>query len=403
MNVNVLEELRQRRRTAEDEVRGLIERGEVIRATRRYLREPVFLSTREERAVAATYVALCHVTPHGAIGWAPYLGVHNSAGTGKSTFGKVAAALAGGTVSGGHTAASVYRWLDANVGRLFVADEGERILRGERREGFEEILLNGNDIGGTIRRGRPGSKAAGCDTYRVYGPKMIVSIRGAEVSTALGRRIITIEMKEPPVADFSSLRIDVLEQELHASLESWAKAHRDEIRDRYLFYSHSPTYGPGWLFASQSQRQLWAGMLAVAEAAGLVKPVATYCRDQERVAETRMNLPLADALRDLLDTLPAGRYRYPDLRDRLRERHGMRADRWSEERIGRVIKHTGHPRIAVLDKDMRGRYVVVSGAATVSQQQSDLSKMVTAVATGVAAAMHANRGTAAPGGGTASS
>ena len=48
---------------------------------------------------------------------------------------------------------------------------------------------------------------------------MIVSIRGADANTAMGRRIITIEMKEPPVADFSSLRITVLEQELREAAQ----------------------------------------------------------------------------------------------------------------------------------------------------------------------------------------
>src|ERR1700745_2410209 len=105
-DVNVLEALKERARTARDEVRSLIDTN-VIRAMRRYLRQPVFLPTKEERAVVATYIALCHVTPFGAIGWAPYVGVHNSAGAGKSTLGEVAASLTAGTVSGGHTAASV--------------------------------------------------------------------------------------------------------------------------------------------------------------------------------------------------------------------------------------------------------------------------------------------------------
>jgi len=389
-DVNVLEALRERARTARDEVRSLIDEN-VIKATRRYLRQPVFLSTKEERAVVAAYIALCHVTPIGAIRWAPYLGVHNSAGTGKSTLGEVMASLTAGTVSGGHTAASVYRWLDENVGRLFVADEGERILRGARREGFEEILLNGNNIKGTIRRGRPGPKGAGCDTYRVFGPKLIVSIRGAEASTALARRIIIIEMKEPPVAEFSSLRIQRLEQELCNALESWAKTHRDEVRDRYLSYSHSATYGSGWQFANQSQRQLWAGMLAVAEVAGLLEPVATYCRAHEQAAERRIESPLGDALLELFDTLPAGQYRYTDLSERLRQRHGARADRWSEERIGRIIaKRERHPRVGPVEKDMRSRYVVLSGApVTPSPQPSqppDMGTLIAATAAAVAAA-----------------
>ena len=396
--MNVLTELKQRKRTAKDEVHRLLDTN-VIKATRRYLREPVFLATKQERAVVATFIALCHVTPLSVITWAPYMGVHNSAGAGKSTLGNTAAALAGGTVSGGHTAASMYRWLDDNIGYLFVADEGERMLRGARKESFEEILLNGNDIDRSISRGRPGSKTAGSDTYRVFGPKMIISIRGADESTALGRRIITIEMKEPPVTEFSSLRIKPLEEVLRAKLKSWAKVHADEIRARYQHYNHSPTYGAQWVFGSQAQRQLWSGMLAVADVAGLTDLVAEYCRTHERTAQRRIDSPLEDALKGLLDTLAAGRYRYPDLLSRLRRQFGAHADRWSEEKIGRVMRKRPHPRVAVRDRDGHGAYVILSGTPTTGSPQPDISTMAASVAAAVAAVTQGNvrgatRGTA---------
>jgi hypothetical protein len=324
----------------------------------------------EARSAVAVYVAMAHVAPLRVFPVVPYLDIRGASGAGKSTLGRALASLAGGKVSSGRSPAAMFHWLDAHVGILYVLDEGEAVLRGIRKQDFQEILLEGNWRGGTIERARSGgtkniklelikdllqqkhkssrrrtAKDKTTRRYRIFGPKVLVSISGVDPS-ALERRTIPIDMEEAPLV-FVSRRNRKQEKVLRRNFERWAKEHRDQVRVQYKAHQNGLDY------INQAHRELWAPMRAVADVLGV--DVSEFCKAHGAVLKQRAALTLRDALGRELQALPRGRHHFTDLRKRLQNINGARADLWNEERIGHALRRMGYRQ--QIGKDGQGKYL----------------------------------------------
>ncbi len=299
--------------------------------------------------VVVVYALLCHLARQNIFATLPYLDVRGPSGSGKSTLGRALVWIANGLISGGRTPAAFLRMIDEVPGRLMVLDEGEQVLRGERRALFENILLTGDHIvGGTVDRVRSGTSGE-VMRYRTFGPKVIVSIRGIDES-ALLRRAIPIDSREAPLTfvPASEKKIFIEAETMRDELQKWATKAKGVVQERLVEYRR------GTNFASQAHRALWSPMLAVASVVGV--DLSAACTAHGVSLRHAAALSLHEVLPELLSDLPPGRYYLTDLlRRHLRERYGGRSDMWSEERIGRTLRQLGW----TVSRGNRGRFITV--------------------------------------------
>lgn len=333
----------------------------MIEKVRAYLRQAVWL-TDTDLDLALVYAALCHLAPLPLRLFAtvPYLNVAGPSGSGKSTLGRSLAGLTGGFVSGGRSAPALFRLLNERHGRPIILDEGEETLRGSRREDFESILLNGDYIEGTVERATL-TNQRGVLSYSVYGPKVIIAVRGIDLS-ALFRRAILVEMNPAPL-EFIPHRDFDEERTLAQELQTYGTSQADLVRTRLEAHRTSldfSSHGERRRYRSQAHRSLWAPMLAIADVLGL--NLGPSCEAQGDVLEARADLDLPPALQALLRSLSGGRYYLTDLRRHLQARYGAKADFWSHERIGRTLRQLGFR----VRRDGRGRYTDV-GESIITQ------------------------------------